>query len=61
MQRKGRGYSEVVVMPPTLNIVERAIWLRTWLALRAFRVGSPSVVRRAGLAAPHPVAGASRP
>jgi hypothetical protein len=24
-------------MPPTLNIIERAIWLRTWLALREFR------------------------
>jgi len=27
-------------MPTTLNIIERAIWLRTWLALREFRVDS---------------------
>lgn len=25
------------MMPTTLNVIERAIWLRTWLALREFR------------------------
>jgi hypothetical protein len=48
-------------MPVGFNVIERAIWMRTWLALRAFRIRSPSVVRRAGLAAPHPREGASRP
>jgi len=24
-------------MPTTFNIIERAIWMRTWLALREFR------------------------
>jgi len=24
-------------MPVGFNIIERAIWMRTWLALRAFR------------------------
>lgn len=25
-------------MPPTFNALERAIWLRTWLALRELKV-----------------------
>mgnify|MGYP006951111337 CR=1 FL=1 len=27
-------------MPTTFNIIERAIWMRTWLALREFRVSA---------------------
>ncbi|MBT2142710.1 MULTISPECIES: hypothetical protein [unclassified Rhodanobacter] len=47
----------------TFNIIERAIWLRTWLALREFRVDGQGgeKVRRLVLAAPHLAAGASRP
>jgi hypothetical protein len=37
MQWACRGDPEVVVMPVGFNIIERAIWMRTWLALRMFR------------------------
>jgi len=37
MQWACRRDPEVLVMPPTFNIIERAIWMRTWLALRMFR------------------------
>jgi hypothetical protein len=37
MQWPLRRDQEVVLMPTTFNIIERAIWMRTWLALRVFR------------------------
>lgn len=50
-------------MPIGFNVIERAIWLRTWLALRELGTDGQGgeEVRRSVLAAPHPAAGASQP
>lgn len=50
------------MIPMTFNILERAVWLRTWLALREFQVDGQGGegVRRLVLAAPHLAAGASQ-